>query len=147
MKLILRCSACGPTSSPGPSQLKTVSYLGMQWCTQCAATHKTATGSICVHQPSPGGVYEGIGDDPLDAWLDCYPMKPKKRILVKRAKSEIQLAWETWGGSDRSELRMFEFFQWLQRHRPYFLTFRCKGDPWQCIHSWLIQHEDARTAA
>jgi hypothetical protein len=92
-------------------------------------------------------VYEGIEDGPLDTWLDCFSMKPKKRILVKRAKSEIQLAWEAWAGSDRSDLRMLEFFQWLRRHRPYFLTFRCKYDPWQSVHGWLIQHEDARTAA
>ena len=137
----LRCSACGRISLPGPNGLETTTYLGMQWCTRCAAVREATGGSTYVDQPSPGRVFEGAEDDPLTAMWDCYSFKPKKRILVKDARAEIQLAWETWAGSDRSDLRMLEFFQWLQRHRPYFLTFRCKHDPWQSVHSWLTQHE------
>jgi hypothetical protein len=84
-------------------------------------------------------------DDPLDAWIDCYDMKPKTRILVKKAKREIQRVWEIWDGNKASDQAMFMFFGWLHRHRPYFLTFRSKGDPWQTVHSWLLQYEYSKS--
>jgi hypothetical protein len=68
-------------------------------------------------------------------------MKPRSRIKVSDAKSEIQRAWTLWDGDKKSDVAMFIFFVWLQRHRPYFLTFRTRGDPWQRVHSWLLQHE------
>jgi hypothetical protein len=82
--------------------------------------------------------------DPLVAWGDCYSMKPKKRILVERAKAEIQRAWALWDGDKSSKASMLVFYGWLWRFRPYFLTFRGGGDPWQTVHSWLLQYEDGR---
>jgi len=61
--------------------------------------------------------------------------------LVKKEKYEIQRAWSRWEGDKSNNFPMFTFFAWLQKHRPYFLTFRNKGDPWQRVHSWLIQYE------
>ncbi|MEX3896372.1 hypothetical protein [Paraburkholderia sp. BR10954] len=87
---------------------------------------------------------EGLPDDPVDAWQDCYEAKPKKRIRKDNARAEIQRAWSIWDGDKASGHAMFLFYGWLQRHRPYFLTFRAKGDPWQTVHSWLIQYEDSR---
>ncbi len=87
---------------------------------------------------------ENSGDDALAAWQDCYTMTPKKRILLRNAKAEIQRAWEQWNGDKHSQGAMLVFFGWLQRHRPYFLTFRARGDPWQRVHSWLIQYETTR---
>jgi uncharacterized protein YndB with AHSA1/START domain len=84
-------------------------------------------------------------DDPLEAWQDCFDMKPKKRILVRQAEREIQRAWQQWSGDKNSNSAKIIFFGWLSRHRPYFLTFRSKGDRWQIVHSWLIQHEDNKT--
>jgi hypothetical protein len=60
---------------------------------------------------------------------------------MKDAKSEIQRAWPMWDGDKRAKDSMFVFFRWLTRYRPYFLSFRSKGDPWQKVHSWLIQCE------
>jgi len=77
----------------------------------------------------------------LEAWIDCYEMKPKKKILVKIAKEEIQRAWSMWDGDKTNKNSMFMFYGWLSTYRPYFLTFRGKGDPWQKVHSWLIQCE------
>jgi hypothetical protein len=89
-------------------------------------------------------MYESAEDDPVDAWEDCFHKEPKKRITVKKAKTEIQRAWELWEEDKSSNISMFAFFGWLTRHRPYFLTFRTKGNPWQTVHSWLIQHEGIR---
>ncbi|SPB14878.1 hypothetical protein NOV72_02109 [Caballeronia novacaledonica] len=86
----------------------------------------------------------GLPDDSLDAWLDCYEMKPKKRIRKDDAKAEVQRAWALWDGDKTTGQPMFLFYLWLARQRPYFLTFRAKGDPWQAVHSWLIQYEDRK---
>jgi len=137
-KLALHCASCGRAGNSG----KTIAYLGIEWCSSCARVGTTNTGSVFVSQPSPGRMVRAKVDVPLEAWIDCYEMKPKKRILVKEAKSEVQRAWRLWNGGKTGNIAMLEFFGWLQRHRPLFLTFRCKGDPWQTVHSWLIQYED-----
>lgn len=98
--------------------------------------------------PSPGGMTDNTGaDDPLVAWSDCYDMKPKRRISRETAKQEIQRAWAIWEG-DRNGPKML-FYTWLQRHRPYFLTFVQRGnlDKWQTVNSWLVQYEDRAHSA
>jgi hypothetical protein len=80
-------------------------------------------------------------DDPLIPWEDCYVKSPKKRILKEKARKEIQRAWSIWSGDKDSNISMLLFFAWLQRFRPYFLTFRGAGDPWQWVHIWLDQYE------
>jgi hypothetical protein len=95
-----------------------------------------------IERPSPGLMTEGLQDDPIDAWQDCFEAKPKRRITKDHARAEVQRAWSIWDGDKTTGEPMFRFFLWLGRHRPYFLTFRTKGDPWQTVHSWLIQHED-----
>jgi hypothetical protein len=137
----LHCASCGRLNKPRPDGADPVSYMGRLWCAWCAAISQTNTGTIYVAQPSLGLMVEGPKDDPLTAWQDCYSMQPKKRILVRDAKSEIQRAWAIWDGDKTTENSIFVFFGWLSRHRPYFLTFRGKGDPWQKVHSWLIQYE------
>jgi hypothetical protein len=108
----------------------------------CASVAETSEGNTYVSQPSPGRMAETPLNDPLDAWEDCYSMTPKRRILVARAKTEIQRAWAQWDGARGGPAPMLVFFGWLRRHRPYFLTFRAKGeDPWQTVHSWLLQYE------
>jgi hypothetical protein len=92
----LHCASCGRTDIGGTNFLKTITYQGVKWCTSCAAIKQTAKGETYISAPSPGRVYEGLKDDPLSAWEDCYTKKPKKRILVKKAKTEIQKAWEGW---------------------------------------------------
>ena len=141
----LRCASCGRTDNGGINGVETITYQGVKWCTSCAAIKQTAKGATYVSIPSPGRMYEGSKEDPLNAWEDCYSKKPKKRILVKKAKAEIQMAWERWEGEKSGDHSMFVFFAWLTRYRPYFLTFRGKGDPWQTVHSWLIQYEGQKT--
>jgi len=81
-------------------------------------------------------------NDPITAWEDCYEIKPKRQILVAKARLEIQRAWVLWNGDKTSEVASkMIFFGWLRRHRPYFLTFRSKGDKWQTVHGWLVQLE------
>lgn len=137
----LYCASCRRTNGGGPNGIATVTYQRVEWCTSCASIKKTPEGVTYVSFPSPGRMYESAEDDPIDAWEDCFHKEPKKRITVKKAKTEIQRAWELWEGDKSSNISMFAFFGWLTRHRPYFLTFRAKGDPWQTVHSWLIQHE------
>ena len=138
---LLYCMSCGRSDKAGADGVETVSYVGGQWCKLCAAVGMTSGGSAYVSQPSPGRMTETPLNDPLDAWEDCYSMTPKKRILVARAKAEIQREWALWNGDKGNPASMLLFFGWLRRHRPYFLTFRGKGDPWQTVHSWLIQYE------
>jgi hypothetical protein len=79
--------------------------------------------------------------DELDSWRDCFSEQPKHRIKVSDAKREIQRVWSMWDGDKGAVMAMFLFFGWLQRYRPYFLTFREKYDPWQTVHSWLLEAE------
>lgn len=137
----LYCASCGRTDGAGVNGVKTITHEGVKWCTSCAAIGRTPEGINYVSIPSPGRMYEGAEDDPLNAWEDCYSKKPKKRILAKKAKAEIQRAWGLWEGDKSSDLSMLIFFGWLSRHRPYFLTFRGEGDPWQTVHGWLNQYE------
>ena len=88
-------------------------------------------------------MYEGPTIDPLNAWNDCYVMNPKRRIKVDEARREIQRAWAMWDGDKDARESMLMFFGWLHRFRPYFLTFRIRSDPWQRVHSWLLQYERA----
>jgi len=113
----------------------------------CANIQRTPGGTEFVPSTSPGRIVNVNRNDPLEAWIDCYEMKPKHRTLKEQAKKEIQRAWQLWDGDKRQDIAMFQFFCWLRRHRPYFLTFRVKGDPWQTVHSWLIQYEDKNQAA
>jgi len=118
-----------------------LTYLNGKWCPSCAAIGQIAEGQTYIEMPSPGRMYEDHGEDPLSAWEDCYQKTLKKRMLKAKAKAEIQRAWDLWEDDKSRDLSMFVFFAWLQRNRPYFLSFRCKGDPWQTVHSWLLQHE------
>lgn len=141
MSSTLYCASCRRTNKEGPNSVNTVAYQGVEWCAFCAAIKQTEGGLTYVSLPSPGRMYEAAEDDQISAWEDCYEKVPKKRILVKNAKTEIQRAWDLWDGDKVSDLSMFIFFSWLTRYRSYFLTFRCKGDQWQTVHSWLIQYE------
>ena len=102
-------------------------------------------GRTCVEQPSPGLMSRQPTSDPLDAWLDCYEMKPKRRIKLADAKREIQRAWENWEGDKEGRDAIRSFYGWLWRFRPFFLTFRGKRDPWWRVHSWIVQYEDGKT--
>ena len=140
----LHCASCGRPDKHGPDGSNPIQYEGRQWCSWCAKISKTNAGTIFVVEPSPALMVGGPEKDPLTAWKDCYSMEPKKRILIKDAKSEIQRAWTMWDGDKSADNPMFVFFGWLMRHRPYFLTFRGKGDPWQKVYRWLIQYERER---
>ena len=139
----LHCPSCGRSTGMGPNGVDTVSYLEQEWCARCARIVRTSSGGAYVEQPSPGRMVEGPIIDRLDSWIDCYVMKPKRRIKVDEARREIQRAWTIWDGDKDARESMFMFFGWLQRFRPYFLTFRSRGDPWQRVHSWLLQCERA----
>jgi hypothetical protein len=84
---------------------------------------------------------EGESVDLLDTWTDCFQIQPKRRIRVGEAKIEIQRAWELWEEDKNATMAKMAFFCWLQRYRPFFLTFRTRSDPWQDVHSWLLEHE------
>ena len=139
----LLCPSCGRSAESGPNGVDTVLYLEQEWCARCARTVRTSSGDVCILQLSPGRMVKGPTVDPLDAWIDCYEMKPKRRIKVDEARCEIQRAWARWNGDKDASESMFMFFGWLQRFRPYFLTFRSHGDPWQRVHGWLLQYERA----
>jgi hypothetical protein len=94
MTSILRCASCGRTDCGDSNSVKTITYRGAVWCTSCADVKQTSKGATYISMPSPGRMYEGSEDDPINAWDDCYLKKLKKRILVKKAETEIQRAWE-----------------------------------------------------
>jgi hypothetical protein len=88
---------------------------------------------------------EGDKIDLLDTWADCFHTQPKRRMRVQEAKIEVQRAWALWDGDKKETMAMLMFFAWLQRHRPLFVTFRSKGDPWQDVHSWLLEYDRANS--
>lgn len=137
----LHCAACGRSAGTGPNDVETVAFLEQEWCERCARVERMPNGFVVVSQPSPGRMIEGLADDPLEAWWDCYKTTPKRRIRVREAESEIQRAWAMWEGDKTGIASKLIFFGWLTRFRPYFLTFRCRGDPWQTVHAWLLQYE------
>lgn len=141
---MLRCASCGRTDSGGANGVDTITYKEMVWCSSCVDVKYTTKGEAYIAMPSPGRMYEGAEDDAINAWEDCYLKKVKKRILVKKAKAEIQRAWDLWNGNKSVGDPMFAFFCWLTKFRPYFLTFRNSGDPWQTIHGWLIHYEEKK---
>jgi hypothetical protein len=94
--------------------------------------------------PSPGCMTQSETISALDRLRDCYILTPKRRIKKADAKEEIQRAWDMWKGDESSSEAMYSFFWWARENRPYFVTFN--GDPWQTVHSWLIQHEDRKRA-
>lgn len=140
MSTNLHCPSCGRGEGLGPNDVETVSYLDQKWCVSCAAVRYTDRSAYIV-QPSPGLMVEGSTDDPLVAWEDCYSKAPKKRILKLKAKAEIQRAWSMWDGDKSHNMSKITFYAWLTKFRPYFLTFRGYGDPWQTVHCWLRQYE------
>ncbi len=135
----LHCPSCGRSAGLEPNGVDTVLYLEQEWCVRCARIVRTPSGEACVLQPSPGRMVKGPIIDPLDVWIDCYIMKPKRRIKVDEARREIQRAWAMWNGDKDANQSMLIFYGWLSRFRPYFLTFRSKGDRWQRVHAWLLQ--------
>lgn len=137
------CPSCGRSAGMEPNGVETVLYQGREWCTRCARVGRIPNGGAYVRQPSPGCMVEGPTNDPVAALFDCYDMRPKGRIKIREAEREIQRAWVMWNGDKESREAMHKFFAWLGRYRPYFLTFRTKYDPWQRVHSWLIQFERA----
>ena len=142
----LRCISCNRTAGTGQNRVDTFSQDGVTWCARCANIAEIPPGSLCVLQPSPGRMTETETISVLDRLRDCYILTPKRRIKKADAKEEIQRAWDMWEGDKSSVEPMFLFFFWLRQFRPYFLTFRDQGDPWQTVHSWLIQHEDRKKA-
>jgi hypothetical protein len=85
--------------------------------------------------------------DLLSTWEDCFVMTPKRRIKVSEARREIQRAWMLWEENKNAIMAKMMFFCWLQRNRPFFLTFREKYDPWQTVHSWILEYERQQTVA
>ena len=137
--------SCGRSAGTASDDAKTVDYLGTAWCDRCARIGKNGS-FVYVRQPSPGRMIEDDDIDLIKIWSDCFEMRPKRRMRVSDAKLEIQRAWKLWEGDKRSVMSMFLFFGWLQRNRPLFLTFRSKGDPWQDVHSWLLEYERGQSA-
>ena len=87
----LHCASCGRSAGTGPNGVDTVVYLEQEWCARCARIGQTTSGSGYVRQPSPGRMFEGPTIDPLNAWNDCYVMKPKRRIKVDEARAYSEL--------------------------------------------------------
>ena len=142
MNKILYCASCRRSNKKGPNSTETFVDHGVLWCGSCANILHTSSGAKGIVLPSPGRMHESLEEDPLAAWEDCYVKKIKKRISVKNAKAEIQRAWEIWEENKNRNEAKFIFYGWLTRYRPYFLTFHCKGDPWQTVHGWLNQYEN-----
>lgn len=74
-----------------PDMGDTVFFKGDNWCPHCSRVKEDANSNRYVLLPSPGRMANVNRDDPLDAWKDCYDMKPKVRIFIKKAKSEVHL--------------------------------------------------------
>jgi len=140
-RIELCCYSCGRSSQKGCNHTDIVWCIGIPWCSLCARVEHTEEGHAIVHQPSPGRMFEGPLRDPMEAWTDCYEMKPKRRLTVAEAKAEIQRAWTLWKGEKDADGAILSFYGWLRRYRPLFLTFRSRVDPWKRVQAWLIDYE------
>jgi len=57
------------------------------------------------------------------------------------AKAGILAEWRTWRTDrpSRTSTEMFIFYLKLERAGSRWLHFRCSGDKWQHVHSWLAE--------
>jgi len=65
-------------------------------------------------------------------------------MRIYEAKPRIIDAFNAWVDENRidrpQERHAWRFFGYLKKDRQNLLEFRCKGDPWQKVKSWLL-HE------
>ena len=67
--------------------------------------------------------------------------------MIKKddAKPRVIREWDSWAvanlrpNQEASGTHGLTFFAYLQSERPDLLAFKTRGDPWQTIHSWLLQ--------
>ena len=135
----LHCASCFRSEGLKHDCVETASYREQKWCVSCANIIYI-DGRAHVLQPSPGQMVDGSTDDPLVAWNDCFLKAPKKRILKRKAMEEIHREWAVWDGGKEDSLSQIKFYLWLERFRPYFLTFRSSCDRWQTVNVWLLQY-------
>ena len=63
------------------------------------------------------------------------------RLLQKDAKRMILEEWEKRADTGCTSNDMYSFFGDIHSSMPELLSFKCKVDPWQRMHGWLIEHE------
>jgi hypothetical protein len=66
-------------------------------------------------------------------------------LSVARAKQLIIAEWHTWakkrGAYTITDMQIF-YFAWLKQNRPELLTFKCDGERWPVVRTWLRHDED-----
>lgn len=67
-----------------------------------------------------------------------YKVEEARRIVI-----DLWREWPRKSDPPNSE-DMFGFFCHLEGEGSHALNFRCKGDKWQRVHGWLLQHEGHR---
>src|SRR3989442_8008766 len=69
-------------------------------------------------------------------------------LNIAEAEKLIVAEWREWSNQhgSYSTIAMQKFYwEWLPKHKPKLLSFRCKGDKWQIVHGWLQRHEDSQS--
>lgn len=73
---------------------------------------------------------------PLVRDLFMSPME----LTVARAEKLIIAEWHTWaktrGAYTITDMQIF-YFGWLKQNKPELLMFKCYGDRWLVVRTWL----------
>lgn len=66
---------------------------------------------------------------------------------ISEVEPMIVAEWRRWSRvkGSYSTGDMLEFFSTLQTQNSHLLAFRCSGDKWQRVHSWLLRDEDEQS--
>ena len=70
---------------------------------------------------------------------------PSMVLTVARARTLIIAEWHTWarkrGAYTITDMQIF-YLAWLKKSRPELLIFKCYGDRWLVVRTWLQHDED-----
>lgn len=60
-------------------------------------------------------------------------------MKIKEAETQIHIEWNQWSKKEDkdSSLIGLTFYNYLEKNRPDLLNFRCRGDKYQRINSWV----------
>jgi hypothetical protein len=71
-------------------------------------------------------------------------------LKANDAESMIIEEWHTWAPQHPEAMRSpdggtMEFFRYLEKEKPDFLSFRCTGPKWQRVRTWLRVQDALKT--
>jgi hypothetical protein len=71
-------------------------------------------------------------------------------LKANDAQSLIIQEWRRWSAKNPEARQSLDggalaFFRYLEKEKPAFLDFRCFGDKWQRVQTWLLVQDALKT--